>query len=77
MHTSRLLDRCDERLPFLDDIRRELHPGTSADVPHRVDPAGRDEQDVAGVERHRRLALDLILQRTLDDIGDLFARMWL
>src|SRR5215213_8517863 len=46
-----------------------------ADVLRRVDRAGRDEQEVAGLERHRRLALDLILQRAFEDIDDLFARM--
>jgi hypothetical protein len=40
-----------------------------------VDRPGRDEQDVAGLERHRRLALHLILQRAFEDIDDLFARM--
>src|SRR5919202_4477732 len=65
----------DERLPFLDDIRGELSRVASAYVPHRVDRFGRDEQDVAGVERRRWLALDLILQRPFQDIDDLFARM--
>src|SRR5712691_10831137 len=69
------LDHHDERLPFFDDIRGELRPGAAADVLGRVDRSGRDEQDVAGLERHRRLALDLILQRAFEDIDDLFARM--
>jgi hypothetical protein len=33
-------------LPFFDDIRRVA----AADVLHRVDRSGRDEQDVAGLE---------------------------
>jgi hypothetical protein len=40
-----------------------------------VDRSGRDEREVADLERHRRLALDLILQRALEDMDDLFARM--
>jgi hypothetical protein len=40
-----------------------------------VDRPCRDEQDIAGLERRRRLALDLILQRTREDVDDLFARM--
>src|SRR6266702_2669010 len=72
---GRSLDHHDERLPFFDDIRGELRPGAAADVLRRVDRSGRDEQDVAGLERHRRLALDLILQRAFEDIDDLFARM--
>lgn len=37
--------------------------------------SGRDEQDFAGLERHRRLALDLILERAFEHIDDLFARV--
>ena len=73
--TGRSLDQHDERLPFFDDIRGELRAVAAADVLRRVDRSGRDEQDVAGLERHRRLALDLILQRAFEDIDDLFARM--
>src|SRR6266446_4674900 len=65
---GRSLDHHDERLPFFHDIRGELRPGAAADVLRRVDRSGRDEQDVAGLERHRRLALDLILQRAFEDI---------
>jgi hypothetical protein len=56
------LDYHEERLPLFDDVRRELGRVAAADVPHRVDRFGRDEQDVAGVERRRWLALKLILQ---------------
>src|SRR5262245_39782357 len=71
----RSLDQLDERLSFFDDVRGELGPVAAADVLRRVDRSGRDEQDVAGLERDRRLALDLVLQRAFDDIDDLFARM--
>jgi hypothetical protein len=40
-----------------------------------VDCSGLDEQDVAGLERNRRLVLDLVLERALENIDDLFARM--
>jgi hypothetical protein len=36
---------------------------------------GRDEQDVARVERRWRLAFDLVLQRPFENVDDLFARM--
>src|SRR6266446_4144288 len=72
---GRSLDHHDERLPFFHDIRGELRPVAVADVLRRVDRSGRDEQDVAGLERHRRLAFDLILQRAFEDIDDLFAGM--
>ena len=59
--------RHDKRLPFLDDIRRELRPSAAADVSRRVDRSRRNEQDAAGLERHGRLALELILEPALDD----------
>jgi hypothetical protein len=40
-----------------------------------VDRSSRDKQDVAGLERHGRLALDFIFQRTFKHIDDLLARM--
>src|SRR5262245_45999623 len=73
--TGRLLDQHDERLTFSDDISGELRRVAAADVLCRVNGSGWDEQDVAGLERSRRLALDLILQRAVEDIDDLFARM--
>src|SRR5262249_29449612 len=69
------LDQLEERHTFLDDIRGELRGVDAADVLRRVDRSGRDEQDVAGLKRHRRPALDLIFQQAFDDINDLFARM--
>src|SRR5689334_3968602 len=69
------LDDREERLPFLDDVGGELRRVAGADVPRRVDRSGRDEQDLARLERHRRLALDPVLQRALEDVDDLLARM--
>src|SRR5215510_4965271 len=74
-HRGDRLTQHDERLPFFDDIGGELRRVAAADILRRMDLSGRDEQDVAGLERYRRLALDLILQQTFDDVGDLFARM--
>jgi hypothetical protein len=71
----RSLDQHDERLPFFDDIRGELRRVAAAYVLHRVDSFGRDEKDLACVERRRWLALELILQRPFEDIDDLLARM--
>src|SRR5918993_3338426 len=71
----RSLDQYDERLPFFHDICGELCRVGGTHVTHRVDRFSGGEQDVAGVERRRWLALDLILQRPFEDIDDLFARM--
>ena len=49
--------------PFFYDVRGQFRPVAAADVLRRVDRAGRNEQNVTGLKRHRRLALDLILQR--------------
>jgi hypothetical protein len=40
-----------------------------------VDRSGRDEQDVAGFEGYRRLALHRVFPRAFEDVDDLFARM--
>src|SRR5882672_6220978 len=40
-----------------------------------MDRSGWNEEDVAHLERDRRLPLDLILERALEDINDFFARM--
>src|SRR5262249_25541722 len=71
---ARSLDQRDERLAFLDDMRRKLRPVGAADVPRRVRNSGRNEQDVAGLDV-RRLAADLVFQRTLEKIDDLFTWM--
>jgi hypothetical protein len=57
------LDQHDERLPFFDEIRGELRRVGGAHVLHRVDRFGRDEKDLAPLDRRRWLALELILQR--------------
>ena len=45
-------------------------PHSIADPPGgRVDRSGRDEQDLAGLERYRWLALDLILQRAFESFS--------
>jgi hypothetical protein len=40
-----------------------------------VDRFGRDEEDLAGLDRHRRLIRHLVLQRACEDMDDVFARM--
>jgi hypothetical protein len=69
------LDYHEERLALFDDVCSELRGVAAADVLHRVDRFGRDEQDVAGFERRGRPALDPVLQRPFEDVDDLFARM--
>src|ERR1700730_17813549 len=64
-----------QRLAFLDNVGGEFGPVAAADVLRRVDRSRRDEQHVAGLERHRRLAFDLIFQRAFEHIDDLFAGM--
>src|SRR4029077_1850645 len=53
--TRRSFHQREERFPFFDDIRGELRRTAAAGVAGRVDRSGRDEQDVAGPERYRRL----------------------
>jgi hypothetical protein len=43
-------------------LRGQLGRIPAADVPHRMDRSGRDQQDLTGLVCGRRLALDLILQ---------------
>ena len=40
-----------------------------------MDRSGRNEQHVAGLQRHRRLAIERVLKRAFEDIDDLFAVM--
>ena len=61
-------------LPF-DDVRGEFGGVAAADILRRVDRSGWDEQGLTGLERHRRLAFELVFQQALDDVGDLFAGM--
>src|SRR5215472_3677695 len=65
----------EERLAFLDDIGGELRPAAGADVLRLVDLPGRDEVDVSRLECHRLLPVDLVLERALEHVDDLFARM--
>src|SRR4051812_32326861 len=51
-----------ERLAFFDDIRGKLRGGAATGILRRVDRSGRDEQSLPGLERHRRPALELVLQ---------------
>src|SRR6185312_2389911 len=65
----------EERLPFFDDVRGEFRAVTAADVLRAVDRSGRNEQDLTGLEGHRRFALHRVFPRTFEDIDDLFAWM--
>jgi len=57
--------RCQTLGPLLDP----------ADVPHGVHRLRPDEEAVAGLGRRRPPALDPILERPLEDVDDLLARM--
>src|SRR3954471_23667737 len=64
-----------QRFPFFNDIRSELGGGGGPNVLYLVNCSVRDEQNLAGFQRHRRLSLELVLERTFDDIDHLFAWM--
>src|SRR4051812_19854107 len=66
------VDDRDEWLSLFDDIGGEFRCDSNADVLHRVDRSGRDEQHVAGMENHRRPAVDQVLQRPFEDVDHLF-----
>src|SRR4051812_40834359 len=70
-----LLASHEQRLAFFDDVGGELRRLAGTDVAHRVGCTGGDEKDLAGFQCDRRLTIEGILQRTFDDIDDLFARM--
>ena len=72
---GRLADAARGPLAFFDDVRGDFRCVAAADVLHRVRYFRRDEQHIAGLERHRRPALERVLQQTFDDIDELFARM--
>ena len=57
------------------NIRGEFRSAVLAHVPRGVDHSRRDEQDVTSLQRHYRFTLELILQRTLEDIYDFFPWM--
>jgi hypothetical protein len=71
----RSLGQREERLTFLHDIGGEFRRVAAAGIPDRVSRPGWDGQGLTGVERLRRLAFDLILQRPFGDVDDLFTRM--
>jgi hypothetical protein len=52
--------------PNFNDIRGEFRRVAAAHVLRRVYCSGRDEQDFAGMKRHRRPSIDLILKRAFD-----------
>ena len=56
------VDDHDERLAFLDDVRGKLRGVAGADVLHRVNRFGRDEQRLARTDDPRRLTVDLVLE---------------
>src|SRR5438552_18586724 len=58
----RSVDQREKRLPFFDDIRGEFHAFGAADRFRRVNRSRRDEQNVAGLEHHRRPSFDLVLE---------------
>src|SRR5690349_20588538 len=66
--------RGEKRLASFNHIGGELRPVGAADVLRRMRRSGRDEQYVAGLDRHR-LAADLVFEGALDNVDDLFARM--
>ena len=69
------LSQFEERLSFFREVRGEFEGVTAADVLHRMDCSVRDEQDLAGLERHWRPAVELILQHAFDDVDELFTWM--
>ncbi len=72
---SNLLEQCEQRPPFFDEISGELRGAATADVLHGVARSVRNEQHLAGLECHWRPVVERILQRAFDHIDDLFARM--
>ena len=73
--SHRSLGQHEQGLALLDEIGRELRSVPGADILHRVDRLGRDEEDVARLESRRRFPLDFVLQRAFEDVDDLLARM--
>ena len=69
------LHQREQRLAFLDDVGGELAAGDTAGVPGRMDRSGWNEEHVSGLQRDRRLVLDLIFERAFEDIDNLFAGM--
>src|SRR4051794_28817058 len=69
------LHQREEGLPLLDDVGGKLTAGYAAGVPGRMDRFRRNEEHVAGLQRHRRLVLELIFERAFEDIDDFLAGM--
>ena len=65
----------EKRLCPFHDVGRELASAAGADDRRRVDHSGRDEQDFAGLDDHRRLAVQRVFPRAFEDVDDPFARM--
>ena len=68
-------DDLDQGFPLLDDVGRKFRAFIAADVSCAVNRSRRDEEDIPGLQRHRRLALESVLPRPLEDIDDLLAGM--
>lgn len=71
----RSVDCHEEWLPLLDDVRGKLRRVAGPDVPHRVNGFGRDYQPLAGADPCRWLAVDLVLQRSFENVDDFFTRV--
>ena len=70
---DRLRGQREERFAFFHDVGGEPHAVAAGDVLRGVDRSGGDEQDIAGLQRHRRLTVELILERAIEHVDDLFA----
>jgi hypothetical protein len=68
-------DEHEQWLALLDDVGGKLGRVAAADVAHRVDRLGRDQEDLAGIERRGLAAVDGLLERALQDVDDLLARV--
>lgn len=68
-----LLDDLEERLAFLDDVRGHFDRDTVANIAHRVNDTVRHGQSIPGIAHPVRLAIDLVLQRPLQNANDLLA----
>src|SRR5438132_6118458 len=69
------LQQREKRLAFHDDVGGELTAGDAAGVLGRMRRVGGNEEDVAGFQRDWRFVPDLIFERALQDINNLFAGM--
>ena len=60
-------------LPFSTMYVANSAAGAAADVLDRVHRVGRDHQGLARLHRQRRLTVDRVLHRALEDVDDLLA----